>query len=298
MEVTNRKSLKKVHQWCKWELEEFLDRHPHGFNMKYNLRAEQKIDGQAFRMGYDEDGLFFETSYSGIVRTPELWDPRERDFARWVNFSEGCHNDYGLRKTLEMVKKHYYADELTGYKLVGELVFPMKPEDFAVVITKFDYEKIKPFKFIIRDVEFYGKNGRLRLDGGMGDADDYERFVKERIIWNLRRSYLGKGIFDADKLRLGQMKVTYNFDNADLKTPSGWREARDKMATIFSTHIKTLRVPWGTKDSIPEGIVFHFNERTYGATNYEWLEAKRAKDSREQEYDFTYEDTDGRRSDA
>lgn len=290
--------MRKVHQWCKWELREFLGKYPNGFNLKHNLHAEQKIDGQAFRVGYDEEGLFFETSYSGIMRTPKLWDPRERDFASWVNFREGCFDNYGLRKTLEMVKKYYCDGNLTGYKLVGELVYPMKPEDFTIVVTKFDYEKIKPFKFIIRDVEYYDKNGRVRLDGGLGDVEGYERHLKKNIIWNLRCSYLGDGIFDADLLRLPQIRVTYDFSNYDLDKPNEWREARSKLATIFSTNIRDLKVPWGTKDSIPEGIAFNFNGRLYGATNYDWLTAKRAKDSREREDNFTYEDTDGRGSNA
>lgn len=262
MNDTNRQALKKIHNWTKWELTEFLDAHPKCVSLKA-LQAEQKFDGQAFRFGIDEEGLFFESAYSGIQRRPSWFrDERLRDFAQHIEFKNGCWAKMTLADCCKAWGFKYF-------KLCGELIYPLDPNDATIVITRYNSHKVNPYKFIVYDVEFDSddriEDNELHISnkGGFIRILREYSFLGHNVVWH--KHFMARGV-----VRYPEVQESLSKD---------WKFARFELAKAFSDYIRYQgefsyidRV-----DGIPEGYVFQFNGRRYAASNFAWLKAKELK---------------------
>lgn len=270
--ATPRKSMRKIHQMNKKEFVAFLKALKsklHGSSLDLSdLKATEKVDGQAFRLGVVNGKVGAETSTSGMVFVPSHLS--QRGHAAMLKHFKVAHEH-------DMVAiAHKFGD----FKVIGELFYISKPElidddgSITFVSTKYSAKK-------------FGKLGGLVLFDAMkienGESVEIGKRESNAIIDAVKSlSDEQFTIYDSKDISWkNKIDIEFGLDSDILDNPEillepeneyMFEKFRDTVAKAFSDQISQTGSVLGMPGSMVEGIVFEINGNKYGATNFKWKE--------------------------
>lgn len=268
--ATPRKNMKKIHQMTKKEFVVFLKELKsklHGKSLDLNdLRATEKVDGQAVRLGVFNGKIYVESSNSGLAfKVSDLTQPGHIALLRY------CKKELA-DKLLSI------AEAFGDFKVIGELFYIDNPEiidddgTVTFVSTKYDAEK-------------FGQQGGIVLFNAQRIEDERPVNISEddaNVLINAVKSlsddqfaiYSSNDISWKNTIELNFDLNSDIFNNPDILLSSGNKEMfesfRDAVAKAFSEQINNTGSVLGIPGSVVEGIVFEINGNKYGATNFNW----------------------------
>lgn len=270
--ATPRKNMRKIHQMNKTEFVAFLKALKsklHGSSLDLSdLKASEKVDGQAFRLGVIDGNIGAETSSSGMVFVPSHLS--QRGHAAMLKHFKVAHEHDMLA----------IAHEFGDFKVIGELFYISKPElidddgSITFVSTKYSAKKFGKLGGLVLFDAKKIENGEV-VDIGKRESNAIIDAVKS-LSDDQFTIYNSKDISWKNKINIEFGLDSDILDNPDiLLEPENkfmFEKFRDTVAKAFSDQISQTGSVLGMPGSMVEGIVFEINGNKYGATNFNWKE--------------------------
>lgn len=278
-----RKSMTKIHQMKPDEFVEFLEAlKSKGIttSKKFDLsefNTTEKADGMGVRLVCYDGKIGIESSYSGVVFSPdEVFQEPFRETLRYFQ-TEHANDLLSISKRTN-----------TWFKITGELFYVNDPDvidqDSGVtfIATKYDSKKIGRIgAMVVFDASAITADGQLHA---------LEPAKKKEIISAFK--YISNPDFkiynDSDFSWNGSIDIKIDYDtemmNRIFEEPTvllkkecreHFKELRQAIADAFSREISKKGSVFGLPGSEVEGIVFEINGQKYGATNFNWAEKKK-----------------------
>lgn len=240
------------------------------------LRLTLKMDGQAIRIAWDNENVYAETSYSGMISNPDEM-PLEQ-FKEVLKYLQ----KEPIKEKLQKILKQ--TDNGFGIKLFGELLYNdakyRDDKSITFVGTEYDSTKLGNLATIVLFGVRAISNGELvKVDDNLRDTI-IQYMIKNVSDKNLNfidnNSYSGEMVLKIDDFSIDNQDNIKKIDELhNVKNKNAFIALKDELNYLILKQLEKISKPEIIKNKKSlEGLVFKINDKKYAVQNPEWLNIK------------------------